>query len=144
MLDLAVEGHNVFFCGSGGTGKTFTVKKLVSYLAATKNVAVTCTTGMACNLYENATTLHAFAGIVNYRMNVDELLVYIRSRESCLARWKNTDTLIIDEVSQLSRKTFEAIQILGQKTRDNCKPFGFKLLLLGILNNFLQFRVILT
>ena len=79
---------------------------------------------MACNLYENATTLHAFAGIVNYRMNVDELLVSICSRESCLARWKNTDTLIIDEVSQLNRKTFEAIQILGQKTRDSCKPFG--------------------
>ena len=32
--------------------------------------------------------------------------------------------MIIDEVSKLSRKTFDAIQILGQKTRDNCKPFG--------------------
>ena len=36
---------------------------------------------MACNLYEKATTVHAFAGIVNSRMNVDELIVSIRDRE---------------------------------------------------------------
>ncbi|CAB4042252.1 ATP-dependent DNA helicase PIF1 [Paramuricea clavata] len=77
VFDLAAEGHNVFFGGQGGTGKTFTVKRLVSYLSATKNVAVTCTTGMACDLYEKASTLHAFAGIVNSRMNVYELIVCV-------------------------------------------------------------------
>ncbi|CAB4036725.1 ATP-dependent DNA helicase PIF1 [Paramuricea clavata] len=63
VLDLAMNGHNVFIGGAGGTGKTFTVKKLVELLSVTKNASVTCTTGMACGLYDNAITLHSFVGL---------------------------------------------------------------------------------
>ncbi len=31
VFDLAVNGHNVYIGGSGGTGKTFIVKKLMSW-----------------------------------------------------------------------------------------------------------------
>ena len=43
--------HNVFISGSAGTGRTFTVKKLVKLFSINRSVAVTCTTGMACCLY---------------------------------------------------------------------------------------------
>ena len=85
------------------------MKKLVNCLCGTKNVAVTCTTGMACQLYDTVTTLHSFAGLINSRMNVDELIVSVRSRESCLARWNTIEILIIDEVSQLSRKDLKLL-----------------------------------
>ena len=58
---------------------------------------------MACQRYEKATTLHAFAGIVNSRMSVDDLLLPVQNRKSCLTRWKQTEVLIIDEVSQFSK-----------------------------------------
>ena len=125
VLDLVLPGHNVFFCGTGGTGKTFTVKKLANILKVTKTVAITCTTGMACRLYNNeAMTLHSFAGLINARMSVEALIESICSRESCLQRWKTTDVLIIDEVSQLSRKTFETIIHIAQAVRGGAKPFG--------------------
>ncbi|XP_028418655.1 ATP-dependent DNA helicase PIF1-like [Dendronephthya gigantea] len=41
VLDLALAGHNVFFCGSGGTEKTFTVKRLVNILGSKRKVVIT-------------------------------------------------------------------------------------------------------
>ena len=101
--------------GSGGTRKTFTVKRLVELLSVSKNVAVTCTTGMACGLYDNASTLHSFVGLKSSRMNVDAVVKSIKSRHDCYSRWQTTDVLIIDEVSQLSRKTFDHINFIAQK-----------------------------
>lgn len=133
VLDLALAGHNVFFCGSGGTGKTFTVKRLAEILNVTRKVVITCTTGMACGLYDHsAITLHSFAGLLNARMNVEALVNSVRSREACLSRWKTTDVLIIDEVSQLSKKTFETINYIAQTVRGVDKPFrGMQVIAVG-------------
>ena len=124
VMDLALAGHNVFLCGSGGTGKTFTVNKLFNIMSLTRKVALTCTTGMACKLYDSAITIHSFAGLINARMNVETLIKSVHSKESCLTRWKMTEVLIIDEVSQLSRRTFETINYIAQGVRGVDKPFG--------------------
>lgn len=42
VLNLALNGNNVFIGGSGGTSKTFTVKKLVELLSVNKIFVVTC------------------------------------------------------------------------------------------------------
>jgi ATP-dependent DNA helicase PIF1 len=63
VLDCVLSGHNVFISGKAGTGKTFMVKYLLKFLKQAMNVAITCTTGMACTLYDNARTLHSFAGL---------------------------------------------------------------------------------
>lgn len=65
VMDLAMDGHNVFVVEKPGTGKTYTVKRVVSILKQTKQVTITCTTGMACSLYDDGMTLHSFAGIQN-------------------------------------------------------------------------------
>jgi hypothetical protein len=57
-MDLAMDGHNVFVGGKPGTGKTYTVKRVVGVLKQTKQVTITCTTGMACSLYDDGMTLH--------------------------------------------------------------------------------------
>jgi Cdc6-like AAA superfamily ATPase len=105
VMDLAMDGHNVFVVGKPGTGKTYTVKRVVSILKQTKQVTITCTTGMACSLYDDGMTLHSFAGIQNSRMNVDSIISCVMSRDTCKRRWLETDVLCIDEVSQLSTKT---------------------------------------
>ena len=81
-----MNGHNVFLSGSGGTGKTFTVKKLVEFLTVCKNVAVTCTTGMTCGLYDDALTLHSFVGLKSSRMDVDVVVKSIIGRHECYSR----------------------------------------------------------
>ena len=124
VMNLAMDGHNVFVGGKPGTGKTYIVKRVVSVLQQTKQVKVTCTTGMACSLYDDAMTLHSFGGIQNSRMNVDSIVSSIMSRDTCKRRWLETDVLCIDEVSQLSAKNFELMNTLAQRVRGSTKLFG--------------------
>jgi ATP-dependent DNA helicase PIF1 len=123
-MNLAMDGHNVFVGGKPGTGKTYTVKRVVNILKQTRQVKVSCTTGMACSLYDDAMTLHSFAGIKNSRMNVDAIVSSVMSQDACKCRWLETDVLVIDEVSQLSAKNFELINILAQQIRGSTKLFG--------------------
>ncbi|CAB4037363.1 ATP-dependent DNA helicase PIF1, partial [Paramuricea clavata] len=125
-MNLAMSGHNVFIGGKPGTGKTYTVKRVVNSLKNMRNVKVSCTTGMACSLYEEAMTIHSFSGMKNARLDVESLVTGIMSQESGCThkRWVETDVLIIDEVSQLSAKNFEIINILAQRVRGVQKLFG--------------------
>ncbi len=123
-MNLAMDGHNVFVGGKPGTGKTYTVKRVVNVLKQTRQVKVSCTTGMACSLYDDAMTLHSFAGIKNSRMNVDAIVSSFMSHDACKCRWLETDVLVIDEVSQLSTKNVELINILAQQIRGFTKLFG--------------------
>lgn len=101
------------------------MKKVVELLSITKNISVTCMTGMACSLYDNAITLHSFAGLKSSRMNVDAVIKLIKGREACLSRWQTTDVFIIDEISQMSQRTFEHVNLIAQKVRGiDTKPFG--------------------
>ena len=124
LMNLAMDGHNVFVGGKPGTGKTYIVKQVVSVLQQTKHVKVTCTTGMACSLYDDAMTLHSFGGIQNSRMNVDSIVSSIMSRDTCKRRWLETDVLCIDEVSQLSAKNVELMNTLAQRVRGSTKLLG--------------------
>ena len=123
-VDRVMCGHNVFISGKAGTGKTFIVKYLVKLMEKQKNVVVTCTTGMACTLYNQSMTLHSFAGLRNSRLNMDALVLSVTSNAECLKRWRSTDVLVIDEISQCSMKTFETINVLAQRARGNNLVFG--------------------
>lgn len=80
---------------------------------------------MACGLYDNAVTLHSFVGLKSSRMDVDAVVKSIKGRETCYSRWQTTDVLIIDEVSQLSQRTFDHVNFIAQKIRgNNTKPLG--------------------
>lgn len=125
-VNLVLSGHNVFVGGKAGTGKTFTAKYLIKLVDRQKNVAVTCTTGMACSLYLNSQTLHSFAGLKTTRLDINALVLSVISNEVCLKRWQSADLLFIDEMSQCSKKVFEIINIIAQKARGNTLAFGGK------------------
>lgn len=61
VLDAVLSGHNIFFGGAAGSGKSYLVNK-ISQLSQ-KVVAVTSTTGRAAKVLKAARTIHSFTGI---------------------------------------------------------------------------------
>ena len=114
IIDLATNGHNVYFGGNSGCGKTYVAKYIINILQGRNmKYACTCTTGIACTLYEEecpAQTIHSFTGIGICRGSKEELLRNILSYEECVKRLRETEVLLIDEISMLSKRTFEIIQ----------------------------------
>ena len=62
-LQLAKEGHNIFLTGNAGTGKTYTLNKIIKELKKQgKIVAVTASTGIA-STHINGSTIHSWSSI---------------------------------------------------------------------------------
>lgn len=58
---LEHSDNNFAILGQAGTGKTFLLKKLYEHLKLqNKNVSLTCSTGIACQQYQLAVTLHRY------------------------------------------------------------------------------------
>ncbi len=56
ILNAAVNGHNVFITGQGGTGKSFLAKEIYKQLTlGGKKMAIVCSTGIACKAYKKIT-----------------------------------------------------------------------------------------
>ena len=70
VLDAVLLGHNVFFTGSAGTGKSFLLGTLITCLRqkyGKESVGVTAATGIAAT-HIGGTTLHAFCKTgINYQ-----------------------------------------------------------------------------
>lgn len=130
----AERGENMFITGSAGTGKSFTVNKIEKCLQdQDKKLHITAMTGCAAVLLgSKARTLHSWGGIGLGKDDIESLTIRVRRNKQALARWKTTDTLIIDEVSMLGAKLFEKLEALGRKLRRNQKFFGgIQLILVG-------------
>lgn len=98
VVDLCFQGRNVFFTGSGGTGKTFLLQEIVRMLRARfgkDKVAVTAPTGVASIVCQGQ-TLHSLAGcgVPTYVSDFDKCYKYKQ-------RWCAMKVLIIDEASML-------------------------------------------
>ena len=88
--------------------------------------ACTCTTGIACTLYGEipACTVHSFAGIGQCRGTKEQLLRNVIANQDCTKRWRDTDVFFIDEISMLSKRTFEIIHYIAQNIRNSDYMFG--------------------
>ena len=121
------KGHNVYFGGIAGSGKTFVAKHILNVLNRTpRNLTCTCTTGIACTLYGHtpAETVHSFAGIGQCRGTKEHLLRNALLNETCVERWRNTDVLFMYEISMLSKRTFELLYYFVQNIRNSDFAFG--------------------
>lgn len=135
-----IHGTNSVFCtGEGGTGKSWLLECVVRYfrefpLPDDKLIAVTASTGIASFLIKGI-TLHRFAGTGIEETNLS-IMIARASRGQSLLYWKNTDNLIIDEISMISATFFENLSLVAQHIRGSTLPFGgMRLLMFG---DFLQ------
>lgn len=82
-------------------------------------------TGCAALLLNcKAKTVHSWAGIGLANGPIGKIVERVTSVKYKLRNWQTVDTLIIDEVSMMSMKLFELLDMIGRKARRNDKPFG--------------------
>ncbi|GAA6051095.1 hypothetical protein JCM3770_004710 [Rhodotorula araucariae] len=124
VLEQVRAGGNVFFTGSAGVGKSFLLQeitRLLDYLQ--KPFQVTATTGIAA-LQISGITIHSWAGVGLAKDNVTTLYGKIASSPEKEKLWRETQVLIIDEVSMSPADLFTKLHVLGKLIRRNKKPFG--------------------
>lgn len=70
LLQAALNGHNVFITGQGGSGKSSLAKEIFRKVTeAGRKVAIICSTGIACKAYadiytnNSVSTVHSFYGL---------------------------------------------------------------------------------
>lgn len=125
-FDKYVSGQNIFITGPGGSGKSALIKLINDHaFKKFKAIQVCALTGCASVLLNcKAKTLHSWAGIGLGNGTIEQLVAKIKKNKFAKAAWKSTDVLVVDEVSMLSLKLFDALNAIGKAVRGNLKPFG--------------------
>lgn len=123
-FEILKSGCNVYLTGPAGSGKTFLLNKYISYLKQNgKAVGVTASTGIAAT-HMNGITIHSFSGL-GIKDNVTKEDIRKITKKSYLRKkFEKTGVLIIDEISMLSAKQFDAINLICQAFKKNNLPFG--------------------
>lgn len=125
-FDKYIQGKNIFITGPGGSGKSALIKKIYQHaIIIGKKIQVCALTGCAAVLLNcKAKTLHSWAGIGLGNGLAEELITKINANKYSKSMWKETDILVIDEVSMMSLKLFDLLNAVGKKIRKHSASFG--------------------
>jgi ATP-dependent DNA helicase PIF1 len=120
------RNENLFITGPGGTGKTKLIKHLVADTKLTgRKLQVCALTGCAAVLLNcNARTIHSWSGIRLAKGDRDKIIESVIKNRRSVQAWKSVNTLIVDEISMMSKKIFEILDEIGKKVRRSTAPFG--------------------
>ena len=121
-LEIMLSGENIFLTGAAGSGKTFTLNRFIKLAKNSgKKVSVTATTGLAAT-HLGGNTIHAWSGIGIYDYLSKKFFEKIpKTRVEII---KNTDILVIDEISMLHDFRLDMVEEICRTIRQNDKPFG--------------------
>lgn len=105
VLDLVLQGENVFFTGSAGTGKSLVLEHIKYHLRKKRmEYSVTAPTGSS-SILVGGQTLHSWAGVGLGDKPVGAYIKHAKSGYGGVGKrrfaWRETDVLIIDEISMV-------------------------------------------
>lgn len=125
LVDLVMKGHNVFFTGQAGCGKSTVLKAFVQRLRQSgKRVDIIAPTGIAA-LNVQGSTLHLYAGwsTRSTHQSIDKIQKDSHRRR-VWQRLTCTDALVIDEISMVENLNLERLSYILKESRDDDRPFG--------------------
>lgn len=128
VVDLILQGHNVFYTGSAGCGKSTILKAFVKQLTSQgKRVKIVAPTNLAA-LNVGGTTTWSFAGWTPDSMKkpLEKLMAEAHGQETW-KRFDSTDVLVIDEISMVENLLFERLSQIMTASRGGRYgdgPFG--------------------
>jgi ATP-dependent DNA helicase PIF1 len=123
-LKVLKTGANVFLTGEPGSGKSHTTREYIAYLKSCGiEPAVTASTGIAAT-HIHGMTIHAWSGLGAQSSLSGYQKEALLEKEYLVKRIRSTTTLIIDEISMISREVFESVSDICRHIRGSELPFG--------------------
>lgn len=121
-LEILMSGKNVMLTGAAGSGKSYLLKQFVDKVKKKKKkVVVTATTGLAA-AHLGGQTIHSWSGIgLGSKLHDDYIYMISEARKKVI---RNTDVLIIDEVSMMHDYNLDMVNKAMQIILENDQPMG--------------------
>jgi len=121
-LELLKGQGNIFLTGAAGTGKSFLLKHFLRE-ATDEEIPILASTGAAAILV-GGRTFHSFFGLGIFEGGISATIERAVSNSRLVKRLKETDSIVIDEVSMLSGPTLRAAETIARRVRGNSTAWG--------------------
>ena len=120
------QPHLMFLQGRAGTGKTFTIKKLINiFRSQNRKVLVAGSTGIAASQYQGGQTIHSlFALSIDQKSRGNEMRSNIGLHTRRGDDLMSAHLIIIDEVSMVTQQTINSVDFTLRYLAS--EEYGFK------------------
>lgn len=125
-LEMVCQRKNVFISGPGGTGKSHWIKACKSILSENKVFMPVCAlTGCAAILLGcGATTVHSCFGLGQMKGDPQEIVRKVLRNKRVTNKLKKIQGFIIDEVSMMSQKMMEVLELAMRSIKKTTTLWG--------------------